>query len=82
MRKFVTVFGTCVITASLFSGCATEPRPDRIPMTTADLNHYRIDCSRKHRVLYDRDLPFRGRREEPKTVFRRKPKHPKRDEVI
>lgn len=38
--------------------------------------------SRKHRVLYDRDLPFRGRREEPKTVFRRKPKHPKRDEVI
>lgn len=47
MRKFVTVFGTCVITASLFSGCATQPSPERVPMTTMDLNHYRIDCRRK-----------------------------------
>jgi hypothetical protein len=47
VRKFVTVFGTCVITASLFSGCATQPNPQRVTMSTMDLNRYQIDCSRK-----------------------------------
>ena len=31
---------------------------------------------RRHRALYDEDLPFRPRREDPKTVYRRRPKHP------
>ena len=35
--------------------------------------------SRKHRVLFDRDLPFRGRKEELKTQYRRQPKHRKQD---
>lgn len=30
---------------------------------------------RRHRVLFDRDLPFRGRVERPKTEYRRQPKH-------
>jgi hypothetical protein len=51
VRKFATVFGTCVITASLFSGCAMQPAPNRIPMSTMDLNYYRIDCSRKQEQI-------------------------------
>lgn len=47
VRKFVTVFGICAITVSLCSGCATQPNPQRIAMSTRDLNHYQIDCSRK-----------------------------------
>lgn len=35
---------------------------------------------RRHRVLFDRDLPFRGRVERPKTVYCRRPKHPNKDE--
>lgn len=31
---------------------------------------------RRHRALFDADLPFRGRVEPPKTVYKRKPKHP------
>ena len=30
---------------------------------------------RAHRALFDRDLPFRGRVEPPKTQYRRQPKH-------
>ena len=35
---------------------------------------------RRHRVLFDRDLPFRGRVERPKTEYKRKPKHQGRDD--
>ena len=35
---------------------------------------------RRHRVLFDRDLPFRGRVERPKTEYKRRPKHRQRDE--
>jgi hypothetical protein len=31
---------------------------------------------RRHRALFDRDLPYRGLVEQPKTVYKRKPKHP------
>ncbi len=34
---------------------------------------------RRHRALFDQDLPFRGRVERPKTEYRRKPKHRDRD---
>ena len=34
---------------------------------------------RRHRALFDDDLPFRARVERPKTEYRRKPKHSKRD---
>lgn len=30
---------------------------------------------RRHRALFDQDLPFRGRVEQPKTVYKRNPKH-------
>jgi hypothetical protein len=34
---------------------------------------------RRHQALFDRDLPFRGRVERPKTEYRRKSKHPLRE---
>lgn len=34
--------------------------------------------TRQHRVLFDRDLPFRGRKEERKDLYRRHNKHPSR----
>lgn len=34
----------CVITVSLFSGCAAYPDATRIPMSTTDLNHFQVDC--------------------------------------
>lgn len=34
---------------------------------------------RHHRALFDQSLPFRPRREELKTEYRRRPKHPARD---
>ena len=34
---------------------------------------------RRHRALFDQDLPFRSRREAPKTDYQRKPKHPQRE---
>lgn len=34
---------------------------------------------RRHRALFDRDLPFRGRVERPKTEYRRRAKHPHHD---
>jgi hypothetical protein len=51
VSKFVTVFGICVITVSLSSGCATQPNPAKINMATQDLNHFRIDCSRKQEQI-------------------------------
>jgi stalled ribosome alternative rescue factor ArfA len=30
---------------------------------------------RRHRALFDADLPFRGRVEQPKTAYKRKLKH-------
>ena len=44
--RSVVVFGTCVIAASLFSGCATS-RPDRVPMAHDQLNHFVRDCRQK-----------------------------------
>jgi stalled ribosome alternative rescue factor ArfA len=35
---------------------------------------------RRHQALFDSDLPFRGRVEQPKTVYKRKPKHPNRND--
>jgi stalled ribosome alternative rescue factor ArfA len=35
---------------------------------------------RRHQALFDNDLPFRGRVERPKTVYKRKPKHKNRVE--
>lgn len=37
---------------------------------------------RRHRALFDEELPFRGRVERPKTEYRRKPKHRDRDELL
>ena len=43
---------------------------------------FKIDVprERRHRALFDQDLPFRGRVERPKTEYQRKPKHPHKDE--
>jgi stalled ribosome alternative rescue factor ArfA len=35
---------------------------------------------RRHQALFDSDLPFRGRVEQPKTVYKRKPKHKKQEQ--
>lgn len=34
---------------------------------------------RKHRALFDNDLPFRGRRERSRTEYQRRAKHRSRD---
>jgi len=34
---------------------------------------------RRHRALFDNDLPFRGRVQKSRTVYNRKSKHPSRD---
>lgn len=40
--------------------------------------HFTVQEPRKrhHRELFDRDLPFRGRREQSKIQYRRRDKHP------
>lgn len=35
---------------------------------------------RRHRALFAADLPFRARREQPKTVYQRRAKHVKQRE--
>jgi stalled ribosome alternative rescue factor ArfA len=35
---------------------------------------------RRHQALFDQDLPFRARREQPKTVYQRRAKHPHREQ--
>ena len=42
--------------------------------------HFTIQApkERRHRALFDADLPFRGRVEQPKTVYKRKLKHKNR----
>ena len=37
---------------------------------------------RRHRALFDEELPFRGRVEQPKTQYRRRPKHRDRDDFL
>jgi hypothetical protein len=41
------VCGLFVTIAALCSGCATQPPPYRVPMSTVDLNYFRPDCSVK-----------------------------------
>jgi len=50
VRRFVTAFGTCVITASLVSGCATGT-PARLAMTTNDIKNFQPDCRQKEQQL-------------------------------
>lgn len=50
-HRFAIAFGICVICVSQLSGCATQPMPNRIPMATQDLNHFRIDCSRRQEQI-------------------------------
>jgi len=44
VHRSVIAFGTCVMCAALFSGCASQIDPRRVPMNTQDLNHFQIDC--------------------------------------
>ena len=37
---------------------------------------------RRHRALFDQALPFRGRVEQPKTVYQRQPKHRGRNDFV
>jgi len=37
---------------------------------------------RRHRVLFDRDLPFRGRVEQSKNQYQRRPKHQGRNDNL
>lgn len=47
VHRFVTAFGMCVMCVVLFSGCASQIDPNRLPMSTADLNHFQINCKLK-----------------------------------
>lgn len=51
VRRSGIVFGLCAIIVSLSSGCASSPPVNRIPMAAQDLNHFRIDCSRKQEQI-------------------------------
>jgi nitrogen fixation-related uncharacterized protein len=35
--------------------------------------------TRAHRILFDRDLPFKPKRVEMKTLYKRRPKHKDRE---
>lgn len=37
---------------------------------------------RRHRALFDEELPFRHRVQRPKTDYRRKPKHRGRNDFV
>jgi len=51
VQHFAKVFGMCVITVGLFSGCATQINPNRVPMSTVDLNHFQTDCRYKEQQV-------------------------------
>lgn len=50
VRRFATVFGTCVITVSLVSGCSTGA-PARLAMTTNDIKNFQPDCRNKEQQI-------------------------------
>ena len=47
VHRFAIVFGMCVMSAGLLSGCATQIDPGRVPMNTVDLNTYQVNCRLK-----------------------------------
>jgi len=49
-HRSVSVFGICVMFASLFSGCAAT-RTDRVPMDRHSLNHFQKDCKKKEQQV-------------------------------
>ena len=51
VRRSAIVFGMCVMCVALFSGCATQIDPSRVPMSAEDLNHYQIDCRLKNQQV-------------------------------
>jgi hypothetical protein len=51
VRRFVIASGMCGMCAVLFSGCATQIDPNRVPMSTHDLNHYQINCRLKNQQV-------------------------------
>lgn len=51
VHRSVIVFGMCVMCVVLFSGCASQIDPGRIPMNTRDLNHYQISCRFKEQQV-------------------------------
>jgi len=51
VRRFVIVSGMCVMCAVLFSGCASQIDPNRVPMSTRDLNTFQINCRLKNQQV-------------------------------
>jgi hypothetical protein len=47
VHRSAIVFGMCVMCVVLFSGCASQIDPSRVPMNTVDLNTYQINCKLK-----------------------------------
>jgi hypothetical protein len=45
------VYGLFATIAALLSGCATQPSPYRVPMSTVDLNYFRVDCKQKQQQV-------------------------------
>jgi hypothetical protein len=51
VHRSAIVFGMCVMCVALFSGCANQIDPNRVPMSTRDLNHFQIDCRIKNQQV-------------------------------
>jgi outer membrane murein-binding lipoprotein Lpp len=50
-HRFAIASGMCVMCVVLFSGCASQIDPNRVPMSTQDLNHFQIDCRIKNQQV-------------------------------
>jgi len=65
VHRFAIAFGTCVMCVGLFSGCASQIDPRRLPMNTVDLNTYQINCR-----LKDQQVAFlQSMRQSPNEQF-------------
>jgi hypothetical protein len=48
--------------------------------TVMKISYFKIPQRRRAEELYHRDSPFKGRSERPKTLYKRKAKHPNRED--
>lgn len=48
--------------------------------TVMKISYFTVPQRRRAQELYHRDSPFKGRSERPKTLYKRKAKHPGRED--
>lgn len=49
-------------------------------VTVMKISYFKIPQRRRAEELYSRDTPFKGRSERPAKLYKRKAKHPKRED--